>query len=291
MRVVVITGMSGSGKTNALRALEDLGYYAIDNLPIPLLAQLVELVSKAGDPLQQIALVVDARVAALVPGEDYALAMLPPELERLKKDGHDVDLVFLDANDEALARRFLETRRRHPLSTDGSVEAGIDEERRLLNPLSQAATAMVDTTELSVHDLKRTMQQAFSTEGTSAGLSVTVSSFGYKYGVPPDANLMFDVRFLPNPFFVPDLKALSGHDDSVASYVLGQEEATAFIEQTKRMLDFLLPRYEAEGKAYLTVAIGCTGGRHRSVAIAKTIAEHIRASGRRVLERHRDVDR
>lgn len=290
MKLVVITGMSGSGKTNALRALEDIGYYAIDNLPIRLLDGLVELFSSASGELKKVALVVDSRTAGGKTGE-HALASVPNALEATRAGGHDVDLVLLEASDQSLARRFSETRRRHPLSTDGSVEAGIAAERQLLGALVQAATTTIDTTEMSVHDLRRTIQHAFGGTEASETLSVTVMSFGFKHGLPSDANLVFDVRFLPNPYFVEGLREQSGQDDEVARYVLDTGDAVGFLERLESMVDYLLPRYEVEGKAYLTIAIGCTGGRHRSVAIAERIAEHLRARWQRVHVRHRDVSR
>ncbi|MEQ8979251.1 MAG: RNase adapter RapZ, partial [Deltaproteobacteria bacterium] len=274
MQIVVITGMSGSGKTNALRALEDVGYYAIDNLPIRLLDGLVELFSSADRELSKVALVVDSRTAGAT-DEGHALASVPRALEVTRAGGHDVDLVFLEASDAALERRFSETRRRHPLSIDGSVETGIAAERQLLGALAQAATTTIDTTEMSVHDLRRTIQHAFGGSERMAQLSVTVTSFGFKYGTPSDANLVFDVRFLPNPYFVEGLREQSGKDPEVSKFVLTNEDTVAFLERLLPMVDFLLPRYEKEGKAYVTVAIGCTGGRHRSVAIAERVAEYL----------------
>lgn len=290
MQIVVITGMSGSGKTNALRALEDVGYYAIDNLPIRLLDGLVELFSSADRELSKVALVVDSRTAGAT-DEGHALASVPKALEVTRAGGHDVDLVFLEASDAALERRFSETRRRHPLSIDGSVETGIAAERQLLGALAQAATTTIDTTEMSVHDLRRTIQHAFGGSERMAQLSVTVTSFGFKYGTPSDANLVFDVRFLPNPYFVEGLREQSGKDPEVSKFVLTNEDTVAFLERLLPMVDFLLPRYEKEGKAYVTVAIGCTGGRHRSVAIAERVAEYLAEGGRRVHVRHRDVSR
>ncbi len=290
MKIVVITGMSGSGKTNALRALEDIGYYAIDNLPIRLLDGLVELFSTASGELKKVALVVDSRTAGGTASE-HALASVPTALEATRAGGHDVDLVFLEASDQSLARRFSETRRRHPLSTDGSVEAGIAAERQLLGALAQAATTTIETTEMSVHDLRRTIQHAFGGSEATDHLSVTVMSFGFKHGAPSDANLVFDVRFLPNPYFVEGLREQSGQDEAVAQFVLETADAQAFLERLESMMEFLLPRYETEGKAYVTIAIGCTGGRHRSVAIAEHVAETLRARWQRVHVRHRDVSR
>ena len=292
MRIVVITGMSGSGKSTALRALEDVGYYAIDNLPIGLLDKLVELFS-ASSELSKVALVVDARTQQAESPSNLAgfMTSVPPALQGISDLGHEVDLVFLDAQDTALARRYSETRRRHPLSPDGSVEGGIAAERALLEPLRQAATTSLDTTGLSVHDLKRKVEHAFAHGLDGRRLSVTVLSFGFKHGAPSQADLMVDVRFLPNPYFVESLKNQTGNDPDVARYVLERPETAGFFERFLPLLEFLLPRYEAEGKAYLTVAIGCTGGRHRSVAVANRVAEWVAGRGGRVEVRHRDAGR
>ena len=291
MRIVVITGMSGSGKSNALRALEDAGYYAIDNLPIVLLDKLVELFGATSE-LTKVALVVDARThQGPTSNLTDVLASVPPALQAIRERGHEVDLVFLEASDDVLARRYSETRRRHPLSPDGSVEGGIVMERAMLEPLRQTATTAVDTSGMSVHDLKREMEHAFAQGSDGRHLSVTVLSFGFKHGVPPQADLMIDVRFLPNPYFVDTLKQQTGNDPDVARYVLERPETEAFLARFLPLLEFLLPRYEAEGKAYLTLAIGCTGGRHRSVAVGNRVAEWIRDRGGRVQVVHRDAAR
>ncbi len=291
MRIVVVTGMSGSGKTHALHALEDIGYYAIDNLPIRLLDKLVELFGGTTGEVEKLALVVDARMSqgasAHAPSD---LTLVPNILQGTRLKGHEVDLVFLDAADDVLARRYSETRRRHPLSADGSVASGVALERALLEPLQVAATARFDTSRMSVHDLKHRIQHAFS-GGAAAPLSVTVMSFGFKHGVPAEADLVLDVRFLPNPYFVEDLRLRTGLEPPVAEYVLDRPDTRTFLERTTSLLDFLLPRYDDEGKAYLTIAIGCTGGRHRSVAIAGAIARWIEARGTRVQSRHRDLER
>ncbi len=287
MRIILLTGMSGSGKSTAIHSLEDLGYYAIDNLPLSFLDQMIELIRTT--QVEKLALVFDARTARVSPNE---LTQLPTLLESLKKRGHQIDLVFLDASDEVLERRYSETRRRHPLSLQGSVKGGIGAERSLLDPLLSAATIVINTTSMSVHDLKHEIQGAFASgpsEGT--GMSITLLSFGYKHGVPPEADLMLDVRFLPNPYFVDELRDYSGEDEAVARYVLEREETRAFLEKTREFLAYLLPQYDQEGKAYLTVAIGCTGGRHRSVAIAAELARRLGEDGRRVQVRHRDAGR
>lgn len=291
MRIVVITGMGGSGKTTVLKALEDAGYYAIDNLPVVLLDKLVELFGASAE-LSKVALVVDARTRQLQGASiTGVLASVPPLLDAYRTLGHEVDVVFLDTDDEVLSRRYSETRRRHPLSPDGSVEGGIRAERALLEPLRQAATTSIDTSGMSVHDLRREIEHAFAAGTDGRHLSVTVMSFGFKHGVPPQADLVMDVRFLPNPFFVEALKNQTGNDPAVARYVLDRPETAGFFDRFLPLLEYLLPKYEGEGKAYLTVAIGCTGGRHRSVAVANQVAQWVEQRGGRVQVSHRDVAR
>lgn len=265
--IVVITGMSGSGKSTAVRALEDLGYFCIDNLPAPLLPKVAEL---SGAEPSKLAFVIDVR-------EGKFLDAAPQILDEARRAGHSVEVLFLDASDEVLHRRYSETRRRHPLSMNGGVAEGIARERAALQALREQTRAVLDTSGLTVHELKAQVQQRFGSE-TSNALSVTVMSFGFKYGVPPQADLVFDVRFLPNPYFVPELKALTGLDAPVAKFVLDRDDTQEFIGHLERMLGFLLPRYQREGKAYLTVAIGCTGGKHRSVAIAQVLATRLQAA-------------
>lgn len=289
MRIVVLTGMSGSGKTTALRALEDLGFYAVDNLPIRLLDRLVELFDDGGGDYDRLALVVDARSAAQRSPDQ--LATVPSILESTRAAGHDVEVVFLDASNAALERRYSETRRRHPLSRDGSVLDGISREREVLEPLRSVATWTIDTTQLSVHELRRTIEHAFGASESDHRMSVTVLSFGFKYGPPHEADLVFDVRFLANPHFIEALRPLTGRDEPVSEFVASQPEAATFLEKLHDLLGFLLPQYEQEGKAYLTVAIGCTGGRHRSVAMSRALAAWLEGRGVRVHVRHRDVDR
>lgn len=308
MRIVVLTGLSGSGKTSALRALEDCGYYAIDNLPIRLLDRLIALFETGGGPHpERLALVVDARTALFqsradpTPSEGPSrreqalgeIALIPPMLESARALGHPVDLVFFDASSQVLERRYSETRRRHPLSADGSVRAGIEAERDILEPLRQAAHTQLDTSQMSVHDLRRSIQHAFSVEPAEReGPAVSVISFGFKFGLPPEADLVFDVRFLPNPHFVPELRPLTGNDGPVADYVWELAETDQFLQRLYPLLEFLIPQYRAEGKAYLTLAVGCTGGRHRSVALARKMAQWCETEQRLKTEvRHRDVDR
>lgn len=295
MRIVVLTGMSGSGKSTAIHALEDAGYYAIDNLPIRLIDRLVELFSSSLGEVEKLALVVDARAAQLprlgtIEGTDD-LYLVPNALDLNRLAGHQVDLVFLDTSDDILERRYSETRRRHPLDAGGDVKSGIVLERRLLEPLRNAATRVIDTSRMSVHELRREIQHLYGGGSATSQLSVTVMSFGYKYGVPPEADLVLDVRFLPNPHFVPELRSSTGEEEAVARYVLDREDTRSFLEHAYELLEFLLPKYEEEGKAYLTIAFGCTGGRHRSVAIAREVGDWITKQRRRVQVRHRDVQR
>ena len=282
--VVILTGVSGSGKSTALRALEDAGFYCVDNLPVLFLEKLLELSGHTAGEVSRIALVVDAR-------EGRFLADAPRVIQEIRQQGADVEVLFLDASDDSLVRRYSETRRRHPLAGDtGTVPDGISAERRALAAIKAIADEVIDTTTLNVHELKRLVTRRFvSAEG--ARLGVTVVSFGFRFGLPTHADLVLDVRFLPNPFFIPELKPHPGTDPKVASFVLGQPDAKAFLERIVELLGFLLPRYRGEGKSYLTIAIGCTGGKHRSVALAGALAERLEAGGQPVRLWHRDVEK
>ena len=281
-RIVVVTGMSGSGKSTAVRALEDAGYFCIDNLPVMLVPQLSGLAELATRDTR-LALVIDAR-------EGEMLRQAPNILARLRAEGHDVALVFFDASDESLVRRFSETRRRHPLAPEDSVPAGISREREALRELRALADEVIDTSGLNVHALKALVTNRFG-EAPSQAPSLTVVSFGYRYGVPPQADLVFDVRFLPNPYFVPELKPLTGEDPQVARYVLDRPETEEFLGKLVDLARFLFPRYQREGKAYLTVALGCTGGKHRSVAMAAAFADRIRPEHPASRVFHRDIEK
>lgn len=261
--ILVITGMSGSGKSTAIRALEDAGWFCIDNLPAPLLLKVTEL----GESKDLLAFVVDVR-------EGQFLQEAPRVIEEARRAGHKVEVLFLDSSDEALTRRYSETRRRHPLSGSGGVAEGIARERELLEALREQAEHVVETSNMTVHELRRQLMQRFG--ATHQDLSLSVMSFGFKYGVPSNADLVLDVRFLPNPFFVPELKAFTGREPAVAAFVLERPDAVAFLEKLTELLEFLVPRYQKEGKSYLTVAIGCTGGKHRSVAIAHALTQRLR---------------
>lgn len=284
-QVVIITGMSGSGKSTSLRALEDAGFFCIDNLPVTLLPKLTELAGLAGMSGQppRIAVTVDAR-------ERIFLNETPRVLDDVRRAGHQVDVLFLDSSDDVLLRRFSETRRRHPLAPEGSVAEGIRLEREALRELREMADQVMETSVLNVHDLKRLVQARFSSEPANAP-SLSVMSFGYRYGLPPQADMVLDVRFLPNPYFIPEMKGLTGLSPQVSGYVLGRPEAQIFLEKIVDLCRFLFPRYQSEGKAYLTVALGCTGGKHRSVAMAHELFQRLGGSAARVQLWDRDVDK
>jgi UPF0042 nucleotide-binding protein len=283
-RVVIITGVSGSGKSTALRALEDAGFYCVDNLPIVFLEKLLELSAHTAGEVTRIALVVDAR-------EGRFLTEAPRIIDEVRTKGTRVEVIFLDASDEALLRRYSETRRRHPLAGgSGSVPDGIAAERKALEGLKGIANEVVDSSSLNVHELKRLVHARF-VEGEVDRMSVTIVSFGFRYGLPSHADLVLDVRFLPNPYFIPELKPFPGTDPRVERYVMDQADAIEFLERACSLCGFLLPRYRAEGKSYLTIALGCTGGRHRSVAMATALASRLGSPGTDVRLWHRDVEK
>ena len=283
-QVVILTGVSGSGKSTALRALEDAGFYCVDNLPIVFLEKLLELSGHTAGEVSRLALVVDAR-------EGRFLQDAPRVIDEVRKTGAQVQVLYLDASDDSLLRRYSETRRRHPLAGEsGSVPEGIAAERRALAALKEVADEVVDSSALTVHELKRLIQSRF-VGGTAAPMGVTVISFGFRWGIPSHADVVLDVRFLPNPYFVPELKSLTGLDPRVRDYVLGHEDARAFVDKAADLCTFLIPRYRAEGKSYLTLALGCTGGKHRSVSIAGALAAKLGRSGTDVRVWHRDVEK
>jgi UPF0042 nucleotide-binding protein len=283
-RIVLVTGLSGAGKSTATKALEDLGFFCIDNLPALLLPKLLELVSHGtSDEVQRLAIVVDAR-------EGRFLDSTPAALEEVRREGHQLEVMFLDCADDALIRRFSETRRRHPLSPDGSVEEGIAEERRMLAHLRALADQIVDTTRMNVHELRDAITARFGGPGLDDKLNLTLLSFGFRNGIPEASDLVFDVRFLPNPYFVEGLKPHPGTDPRVSQWVLERTQTQEFLARLESLLHFLIPQYRAEGKSYLTVSIGCTGGRHRSVVLAEELGRRLTAKHRaNVKVTHRDV--
>jgi RNase adapter protein RapZ len=280
-RVVLLTGLSGSGKSTAIRALEDLGFFCIDNLPVPLLPKVIELAAGGGS-LQALAFVIDTR------GRQF-LSEAGQMVERLRDEGVPMRIAFLEAADDELVRRFSETRRRHPLGEEGvTLREGIRREREQLSELRHRADEVIDTSSHTVHTLKALIQKRYGGD-QEATLQVTVLSFGFKHGVPVECDLVFDVRFLPNPYFVEGLRPLTGRDQDVSDYIFSYAETNRFLSLFQEMVDFMLPMYEREGKSYLTIGLGCTGGRHRSVALCETIAERLEIRGWQASLRHRDL--
>jgi UPF0042 nucleotide-binding protein len=280
---VVITGYSGAGKSTAMQVFEDAGYFCVDNLPPEMIAGLVDLFMHEGSKVERAAVVSDVR------GGEYFVA-LQQVLESLDRNGVRHRVLFLDADEETLLTRYKETRRRHPLAPGGSVAQGIAEERALLEKLKEHAEATIDSTGLKASTLRRKIADEFLPREPLTRLAVTFQSFGFKHGPPRDADLTFDVRFLPNPHWEPELRPLTGHDQRIVEYVGRQETLAAFYERLMPLLDFLIPQYNAEGKAHLMVAIGCTGGRHRSVVIAEDLAKRYRESDQVFVEVvHRDI--
>ncbi|HXE91374.1 MAG TPA: RNase adapter RapZ [Terriglobales bacterium] len=280
--LVVITGMSGSGKASVLKAFEDLGYYCVDNLPVDLIPRFAELVRQSTES-QRAALVVDVR-------EGTRLGRLPAMLKSLR-ESLNTKVIFLEASDQALQRRFSETRRPHPLGVDEPVRAAIGAERRRLRPIRALADMVVDTSGFNVHQLRAYITEKFRQEASEKSILVSCISFSYRNGTPQDADLVFDVRFLPNPHFIPELRPLTGKDPRVARYVHSFPQTKEFIARISDLLVYLLPHYVREGKSYLTIGFGCTGGQHRSVMIAEEVRRRLAAAGYRTRVRHRDLPR
>jgi len=284
IRFVVITGLSGAGKSYAIKCFEDLGYFCVDNLPTTLIPTFAELCAQSSRDIRKIALGVDVR-------EGEYLEHLIDALQALRARGHSPEVLFLEAADETLVRRYHETRRRHPLAGDGTVLDGIRAERRALAHLRVEADRIIDTTGLTVHQLRDRLVELYGARETRGALTISLVSFGFKHGIPYDADLVFDVRFLPNPHFVDELRQLDGRDASVAKFVLSHDESRDLLARLEELLRFLLPLYQREGKAYLTVAIGCTGGRHRSVTLVESLRTFVESLGFAPIVRHRDLDR
>ncbi|MCS6291895.1 MAG: RNase adapter RapZ [Nitrospira sp.] len=284
LNLVIVSGLSGSGKSHALKAFEDAGYFCIDNLPPALIPTFVELCNQQGGEISNVALGVDVR-------ERVFFADLVGTLERVRALGYAIRLLFLEARDEVLVRRFSESRRPHPLLPHLPVLEGVRFEKERVAELRRHADRIIDTSDLTVHELRDVLTKEFSRGPASRRLTVTLLTFGYKFGVPYDIDLLFDVRFLKNPFFVPDLKPLPGDDPRVRAFVLSDPDAIDLLVQLESMLKFLIPLYEREQRSYLTIAIGCTGGRHRSVAIAGRLRESLGAIGHEVILKHRDLQK
>jgi RNase adapter protein RapZ len=280
---VVITGLSGAGRSSAANDFEDLGWFVIDNLPIELIPKVVELVEAPGTVIPRV---------ALVTGSGTGPDELPPALRDMRASGARVRLLFLDAATDVLVRRYESTRRRHPLMDGGEGLAdAIDRERSLLEPVKAVADVVIDSSDLNVHELRQRVVSLFGEQDTDAAMQTTVVSFGYKHGLPLDVDLVLDCRFLPNPHWIEELRPLTGLDEPVRRYVLDQDASREFLDRVDGLLEFLLPAYVAEGKSYLSVALGCTGGRHRSVAIAEEITSRLATHGFHPTVIHRDVDK
>ncbi|HEX6500798.1 MAG TPA: RNase adapter RapZ [Micromonosporaceae bacterium] len=283
MDLVIVTGVSGGGRSTVARALENVGYYVVDNLPQALMIEMAELAYRAGGPARRTAMVLDVRSRAFSTDLVGAVAAL-------KERGFTPRVVFVDADDEVLIRRFENVRRSHPLQGEGRLSDGIAAERELLTAARDAADVLIDTSHLNVNQLRRRVEELFGGEDARR-LRVTVLSFGFKYGLPPDADFVLDARFLPNPYWVPDLREYTGRDASVSRYVLGQRGAISFVETYARLINSTAAGFEREGKRYLTVAVGCTGGKHRSVAIAEELAQRLREGRVSAHAQHRDLGR
>lgn len=281
VQLVIVTGLSGAGRSTALRVLEDLGFYCVDNLPPALAPNLLELL-ESGNERVPVGLGIDVRTGVFLEGATRAL-------DELKTRGFPSEVLFLDASDEALVRRFSETRRPHRLAVSGDLLTAIRDERESLATLRTRASRVIDTTRLTVHDLRKQLVEVVSGRPDGIRLTTRIVSFGFKYGLPQDADLVFDLRFLPNPYFVNSLRDRSGLDKDVFDYVIATADGQDLLADLERMLTKLLPRYAAEGKAYLTIAIGCTGGRHRSVAMAEALSKVLNAWP--IVVTHRDVNR
>jgi UPF0042 nucleotide-binding protein len=284
LHIIVVTGLAGSGKSHCIHALEDSGFYCIDNLPVELIPRFVALCRGYGDGIRRIALGIDLR-------EGRFLSSWPSVLAELKAAGHRVDVLFLDASNEVLMRRFNETRRPHPLAAGGSVEEGIVRERSALADMRALADNVIDTSGLNVHELKAEIEAYIGAGAAGRKMNLFLNSFGYKFGVPHDADVIFDVRFLPNPYFIDVLSGKSGLDAEVRDFVIGREETRLFLQRFCSLLEFVLPRYEKEGKSHLTLALGCTGGRHRSVVLVEELKKKLTGKGLAIRVKHRDIHR
>ncbi|MCI9140582.1 MAG: RNase adapter RapZ [Lachnospiraceae bacterium] len=285
MRFVIVTGMSGAGKSTALKVMEDAGYFCVDNLPVLLIDKFVELITMPNSELSKVAIGIDVR-------SGNGFNELEKALEEMKEQGCPYEILFLDTNKDILIKRFKETRRNHPLVTDGNVEQAILRERDRLAFLKKSANYIIDTSQLFTRELKAELDSIFVNNKKFNNLFITIDSFGFKYGVPMESDLVFDVRFLPNPYYLDDLKQKTGNDEEVQDYVMGFKEAGEFLDRLEDMLQFLIPHYILEGKNQLVVSIGCTGGKHRSVTLANKIYSRLRGKGSYGLRlEHKDIEK
>ena len=285
MRIVIVTGISGAGKSTALKMLEDVGYFCVDNLPVPLLPKFMEMLILPGSEYTKVALGIDIR-------SSQKFVQLQETLEKLREKGVKFEILFLDASDQALIKRYKETRRSHPLAGEGRVDKGIDEERRRLVFLKQQADYIIDTSQMLTRELRAEIHKIFVENKNYKNLYVTILSFGFKYGIPGDADLVFDVRFLPNPYYITELRPMSGNDAPVRDYVMNSETARIFLDKLTDMVQFLIPNYVAEGKNQLVIANGCTGGKHRSVTLANALYYALeQEEGYGLKIEHRDIEK
>ncbi|MCI1958930.1 MAG: RNase adapter RapZ [Clostridia bacterium] len=282
MKFLIVTGMSGAGKTSALKFLEDIGYFCADNLPPVLMLKFAELFNKSD--IDKVAIGVDIRGGKMFKD-------LFEGLSDLTKHGYDYDILFLDANDSTLIKRFKETRRTHPLSRNGSIEEGIFQERKILEDVKKKSTYIIDTSSILVKELKEIINRIFVLDEKFESIVIKICSFGFKYGIPADCDLVFDVRFLPNPYYIPSLKPLTGNDDDVYNYVMRFEESRIFLDKVTDLLDFLIPKYVKEGKTQLVIGIGCTGGKHRSVSFVNALYSRMNQKRHNIIVKHNDIDR
>lgn len=284
MRFVIVTGMSGAGKSNALKILEDLGYYCVDNLPIPLIVNFAELL-KPNQEVSKVAIGVDVR-------NGQAFEELDEVLQDMQAGGYDYEILFLDSSDQVLIKRYKETRRNHPLAGDGRINQGIEQERQKIEFLKERADYIIDTSTMLTRELKKELENIFVKNKEFKNLFVTVLSFGFKYGIPSDSDLVFDVRFLPNPYYVSDLKKKTGNDKEVQEYVMDADISHEFLQKLVDMVQFLIPNYILEGKNQLVISIGCTGGKHRSVTLANKLYEALEGHGEYGIKvEHRDIEK
>ena len=284
MKLLIVTGMSGAGKSTVLKFLEDYNFFCIDNLPPALMMKFAELCYEKGWEIEKVAVGIDIRGGKLF--DDFFNA-----LEELKANGYDNKILFLDASDSVLVKRYKETRRLHPLSKGDTILAGITKERELLEDIKGKSDYIIDTSNILTRELKEQIKKIFIDNMDFENLMITVNSFGYKYGIPMDSDLVFDVRFLPNPFYIAELKEFTGNDDPVYNYVMGFEESNQFLEKIVSLLEFLIPYYIREGKNQLVISIGCTGGKHRSVTLAKALGNELIRTGHSVIINHNDIEK
>ena len=283
MRFVIVTGMSGGGKSTALKMLEDAGFYCVDNLPVSLIEKFAELISLPGSEIDKVALGLDVR-------SDQSFEEATKALRDLKLKGYEFEILFMDANETALIKRYKESRRVHPLSADGRIEDGVHKERKILEEIRKNADYVIDTSKLLTRELKAELDRIFVKNEEYNSLMVTVMSFGFKNGIPSDADLVFDVRFLPNPYYIEELKPMTGNDMPVREFVMKAEESEVFLQKLADMIRFLIPNYVKEGKYSLVIAIGCTGGQHRSVTLANELYERMKDQGQYGMKlHHRDI--